>query len=156
MDKVPEEEDARVCGVVLLRHDGAALLQLRDEKPEIIDPGLWVFPGGHAEAGESAKHAAFREFREETLYECRALRPLGTYSASELGYEGEYSMSFFFDTFDGMQEYRCCEGQDLRFVARDAVAGLPRRDYLTRIWDAALASVEESSFSSAKVAKAHH
>jgi hypothetical protein len=44
----PPAGDGRelVCGVVLLRADGAALLQLRDDKPEIRDPGIWVFPGG--------------------------------------------------------------------------------------------------------------
>jgi 8-oxo-dGTP pyrophosphatase MutT (NUDIX family) len=40
---------AQVCGVVLLREDGAALLQHRDDIPGIADPGLWVFPGGHRE-----------------------------------------------------------------------------------------------------------
>ena len=40
------DETSPVCGVVLLREDGAALLQLRDDRPDIQDPGIWVFPGG--------------------------------------------------------------------------------------------------------------
>ena len=35
-----------VAGIVLLRDDGAALLQLRDDEPSIQDPGIWAVPGG--------------------------------------------------------------------------------------------------------------
>jgi 8-oxo-dGTP pyrophosphatase MutT (NUDIX family) len=132
-----------VCGVVLLRDDGAALLQLRDDKPTIQDPGIWVFPGGHAEPGEEIEAAARREFREETCYRCSDLRLLASYSCEELGYSGDYRIVIFWTYFDGAQEVRCCEGQDLRFVARDAVGSLPTRDYLPRVWDQALAASSE-------------
>src|SRR5207244_7304545 len=62
-----------VAGVVLLRDDNSALLQLRDNKPGLNAAGLWVFPGGHCEPGESIEAGARREFREETGYEWGAL-----------------------------------------------------------------------------------
>ena len=59
----------RVCGVVLLRADGAALLQLREEKPEMAHPGQWVFPGGHIEPEETLEQGARRAFTEEGYYQ---------------------------------------------------------------------------------------
>jgi 8-oxo-dGTP pyrophosphatase MutT (NUDIX family) len=70
---------AQVCGVVLLREDGAALLQYRDDIPGIVDPGLWVFPGSHREDNETSEQAARREFLEETRYQCRDLQTLGMF-----------------------------------------------------------------------------
>lgn len=129
-----------VCGVVLLRDDGAALLQLRDDIPEIEDPGIWVFPGGHMETGEKPEDAARREFLEETCYRCGNLHFLVSYAAMELAYSGEHRMFFFWSRFDGQQEIRCREGQDLRFVQRHELSRLPAREYLQGIWDLALAA----------------
>ena len=129
-----------VCGVVLLRSDGAALMQLRDEKPGINDPGLWCFPGGHCEPGEAHSVCASREFFEETRYRCTDLRHLVTFAAAEIGYRGEYEISFFLEPFDGVQQWDCCEGQDLRFVRRQEAGVLPMREYVTRVWDLAMAA----------------
>ena len=68
-----------VGGVVLLREDNAALLQLRDNKPGLNAAGLWVFPGGHCEPGESLEAGARREFREETGYDCGELAWVTTF-----------------------------------------------------------------------------
>jgi len=135
---------ATVCGVVLLREDGAALLQLRDDKPTIQDPGIWVFPGGHAEPGEEPQAAAWREFLEETCYRIDDLRFLVSFPAKDLGDQGDHDIIFFWTCFDGVQQIKCCEGQDLRFVARDAVRLLPIRDYLERVWDLALVASNTS------------
>ena len=83
---MPVDSRKNVCGVVLLRRDGAVLLQLRDDKPEIQDPGIWVFPGGHVEPHETLEEGARREFLEETCYSCSELTRLVGYSGDELGY----------------------------------------------------------------------
>ena len=132
--------DTAVCGVVLLRSDGAALLQLRDDKPGIADPGIWVFPGGHVEPGESLESAARREFLEETCYRCDRLFEVVRFAAKEIGYSSDFCFALFWSRFDGQQEITCCEGQQLRFVPRRAAELLPKRDYLLRVWDMALAA----------------
>ena len=46
--------------------DGRVLLQLRDDIPGIIKPGMWCFFGGGIETGEDPHDAVAREFEEET------------------------------------------------------------------------------------------
>jgi 8-oxo-dGTP pyrophosphatase MutT (NUDIX family) len=123
-----------VVGVVLLRDDGAALLQHRDEIETISDPGLWVFPGGHVEPGEAPDAGAARELEEETRYRCARLRLLTGFSVPE----GE--LLFFWEEYDGRQPVECREGQALQFIPREEVGKLPRQNYLARVWDLALAA----------------
>lgn len=136
------ESTTTVCGIIVLRSDGAALLQHRDDIPTINDPGLWVVPGGHLEPGETPIAGAAREVEEETCYRCTQPRPLAEFHASELGYSGNFRMIFFWDEYDGIQRFECREGQDAGFITRAHAAQLPARDYLVRIWDLALAARE--------------
>jgi 8-oxo-dGTP pyrophosphatase MutT (NUDIX family) len=129
-----------VCGVVLLRNDGAALMQLRDNKPEILDPGMWVFPGGHREPGESLEACAMREFFEETRYRCSELLPVIHFVAADIGYTGGYSVNFYWTRYDGVQPYVCCEGQELRFLNLDECPGLATPAYVPRVWRLARAA----------------
>jgi 8-oxo-dGTP diphosphatase len=136
----PPAVSTAVCGIVVLRADGAALLQHRDYIPTIQDPGLWVIPGGHLEPGEAPLAGAAREVEEEMCYRCPHPRPLVDFHCTELGYQGDFRMIFFWDDYDGRQRIECREGQAAAFVRRDEVGPLPRRDYLTRVWDLALAA----------------
>lgn len=54
---------------VVLRDDHVLLVQ-RGKQP---DRGLWGFPGGHVEPGETALEAAVRELHEETGVRARAV-----------------------------------------------------------------------------------
>lgn len=119
-------------GVVLLRDDGAALLQHRDDISTISDPGLWVFPGGHVEWGETPSECAVREMEEETCYRCHNLRPL-----IHLAIEGG-TLLFFWENYDGLQSVACREGQGLEFIDRRKVESLPRQSCLTEVFDLAL------------------
>ena len=116
----------------MLRDDGAALLQHRDNISTISDPGLWVFPGGHLNEGETPQVGAAREMEEETRYRCHNLRPL-TRLAIEEG-----TLLFFWDNYDGRQRLACREGQGLKFVDRQTVESLPKQPYLTDVFDLAL------------------
>jgi 8-oxo-dGTP diphosphatase len=52
--------------ILLIRADGALILQLRDDKPTITNPGFVSSFGGHIESGEEPLEAAVREINEET------------------------------------------------------------------------------------------
>ena len=126
-------------GVVLLRDDGAALLQHRDDISTISDPGLWVFPGGHLEWNETPREGATREMEEETCYRCHNLRPLIRLAIEE----GE--LLFFWDDYDGRQHVACREGQALEFVNRQKVESLTKQPYVTEVFDLALAAQRSSN-----------
>ena len=135
----PQTNIRQVVGVVLLRDDGAALLQHRDDIPTISDPGLWVFPGGHVEQGETLRDGAAREMEEETCYRCHNLRPLIRLEIEE------GTLSFFWQNYDGRQRVACREGQRLEFIDRRKVDSLPRQSYLNDVFDLALAAQKRAN-----------
>ena len=53
----------KVGAIAVVLHDDAALMVQRGKEP---NAGLWGFPGGHVEWGETALEAAVRELDEET------------------------------------------------------------------------------------------
>ncbi len=53
----------RLGAIAVVLRPGEVLLVQRGKQP---DAGLWGFPGGHVEWGETALDAALRELREET------------------------------------------------------------------------------------------
>jgi len=62
------EADAFAVTALLVTEDRRFLLQLRDEKPDIILPGHWSCFGGHLDPGETADQAMLRELDEELRY----------------------------------------------------------------------------------------
>lgn len=64
MEQRSERDDERrgVVGAALVR-DGRVLASRRTAPPELA--GLWEFPGGKVEPGESDEQALVRELREE-------------------------------------------------------------------------------------------
>lgn len=136
-------ESRRVTGVVLLRADGAALLQHRDDKPGISAPGQWVFPGGHCGEGEPCRDCARREFHEETGYDCRDLEYVTklSYVCPDIG--GEFAVTFWRSRYDGTSPVHCFEGQEVRFLSQAEAARQHTPSYLFDVWNLALA--EENS-----------
>lgn len=130
----------RVSAVVLLREDGAALLQLRDEKPGLARAGMWVMPGGHCDPGESMADCARREFREETDYDCADLKFLLSMLDTDDVTGTTHDLFIYWGVYDGVRPYRCLEGQELRFVARTAADAMPIPPCLLQAWDAAMAA----------------
>ena len=135
----------RVAAVVLLRSDGSVLLQLRDNKPGLNAAGLWVFPGGHCEAGETLEAGARREFEEETGYLCAELSSLTAFSHPSDDAQSIYELSIFLCLDDGVQPVRCYEGQTVEFVPREQASWIPMPDFLPGVWDLAIGRLRGTS-----------
>jgi len=127
-----------VGAVILLRSDGAALLQHRDDKPGLRNAGKWVPPGGHAEAGESMFDCARRELREETDYDAANLQHLMSFDDAVEGWPA-YRLTIFWCWYDEIQPVACHEGQALAFIERPMAVKYSIPAYLLDAWDAALA-----------------
>lgn len=56
-------QSPKLAALAVVLHQDRALLVRRKNPP---DAGLWGFPGGHVEWGETVGQAAIRELREET------------------------------------------------------------------------------------------
>jgi len=128
-----------VAGVVLMRSDHSALLQLRDDKPGLNAAGQWVFPGGHSDPGEPLDQAARREFEEETGYRCAELRWITTFEHPSDDGRFTYQLTMFLCRYDGVQAVDCYEGQRVEFLPRQTVAALPTPPYVPWVWDLAIA-----------------
>ena len=63
----------RLGAIAVVLHEGKVLLARRKKEP---DAGLWGFPGGHVEWGETAMDAAVRELLEETGVRAEAVEYL--------------------------------------------------------------------------------
>jgi ADP-ribose pyrophosphatase YjhB (NUDIX family) len=83
----------RVVAAVIVEHTGRMLLQQRAIEPSA---GLWTFPGGFLEIGETAAQGAVREAREEVGLDVFIDGLLGVYTRPAPGivlvvYEGRSS-----------------------------------------------------------------
>jgi len=129
-----------VGAVFLLRDDGAALMQLRDDKPGLRHARMWVPPGGHREPGESMEACARREFLEETGYVCDELHFLTSLIDDHVGGWPAYQLTVFWVHYDSNQRVRCMEGQALKFIRRGEADTYDIPAYLIHIWDMALSA----------------
>lgn len=129
-----------VASVILLRADGAALLQLRDNIPGLSRAGRWVMPGGHSDPGEAVAMTARRELREETGYDSDALKWLAPFEDPE---HPECDGNMFWGRYDGCQTVQCLEGQAVKFVHRNEADDYQLPGFLVELWDRALEAAQK-------------
>ena len=99
---------------LLLIKKNKVLLQKRDDKPYILMPGYWAFPGGTVEYKENIKDAICREIKEETGYKIK--KPiLFNQKLVQLPSMKKIFMCFFYDIYDGKQKIKCFEGKKMEF-----------------------------------------
>jgi len=105
---------------LLVAEDGRLLLQLRDQKPGIVNPGRWGFFGGHVEHGETPAQAFLREMSEELGWRPRHFEP---YATREVDRDGWHVTSHVFAAHLDVEPGALTlgEGQAMALVAPDAL-----------------------------------
>jgi 8-oxo-dGTP diphosphatase len=105
---------------LIVAEDGRLLLQHRDDKPGIINPGRWGCFGGHVDPGERAAHAFVREMDEELGWRPSHFEP---YRRLEVDSDGWHLMSNTFAAHLDVppEALRQTEGQGLGLFAPDAL-----------------------------------
>lgn len=78
-----KRECVRVANALLVLPDHRWVMQRRDDKPNIADPGMLSFFGGHIEDGEAPGDAIVRELAEETSLACGEFTLARVYTDTE-------------------------------------------------------------------------
>ena len=128
----------KVAAIVLLRADGAALLQHRDDKPGLSHRNKWTPPGGHSDPGEALEDCARREFLEETDYLLGDLHLFAQFVDDNPVGCPPLELFVFWSRYDGRQPVACHEGQALEFISRSRAGEYDIPQYLVDLWDRAL------------------
>lgn len=111
-----------VSAVALIDPEGRVLLAQRPEGKSLA--GLWEFPGGKVESGESPEAALIRELREELGIETKAscLAPL-TFASHSYEHFHLLMPLFACRRWDGIASGQ--EGQNLAWVRPDRLKDYP-------------------------------
>ncbi len=98
--------------IILKNSKNELLLQLRDEKPEIVYLGYWGFIGGGVEDGETELQAIKREIKEEIDCDIGPTKELGKFYLKK----EDIIVTIFLSRIDKkIEEIKLTEGQAIRF-----------------------------------------
>jgi len=104
----------------LIERGNEVLVSRRRDRPN--KPGLWEFPGGKIEPGETEHKALIRELREELAIDST---PGALYARVEHRYaELEVELSLFRTQIPLDAQPRALEAQEVRWVLRTAMPSL--------------------------------
>ena len=112
---------------LIVASDGRVLLQHRDDKPGIYEPGRWGLFGGGVETGESTAEAFLREMQEELGWRPKHFE---TYRSIELQLPETKLLSHVFAAHLDMpvEQLVLGEGQGMALFAVDALPDLIATD----------------------------
>ena len=102
--------------MAIIVQDGKYLMQLRDEIPTILYPGVWGLFGGHIESGESPQFGLKRELIEEINYSAPSLTKFRSLPSNK------YLRHFFYCTLTiSVSDLELNEGWDLKLVTSQEI-----------------------------------
>jgi len=116
--KKPPPHLIAAASVIVLKRDAVCLV--RRDRPR--KAGLWSFPGGRLEPGETPEAAARRELAEETGLSVGDLVPLGDFDPTG---EGAIRLNVFAASWQGGEPLAASDAADARFWPLQALADVP-------------------------------
>lgn len=130
----------RVGALAVVPRNGQVLLVRRCNPP---DAGLWGFPGGHVESGETAHDAAARELLEETGVEAAPRRYLTNIDAIRYRPNGvlasHYLLASVLCDYLRGEPVAADDVSDARWVGPEELANLPTSAHVAELAALALA-----------------
>ena len=117
MNLKPTPEQPIPVTMAIIYQEGKYLMQLRDNIPHILYPGVWGLFGGHLDPGERPEAGLRRELIEEISYHVRELTPFRTYRDSQ------YLRYLFSCPLEvSLDKLELHEGEDFNLLTADAIA----------------------------------
>jgi mutator protein MutT len=112
---------------VAVVRDGRVLLVRRARPPS---QGLYAFPGGKVEAGETLEQAALRELKEETGLEAHDFQPVETIfiEGSGEGHPVDYRLTVFGAAYAGGEPQPADDAETAAFYTLAEMAAMPLAD----------------------------
>ena len=102
----------RVVAAVISRDDQYLITQRR---PSAVLPGLWEFPGGRVEEGETDEAALKREVSERVDVDIKVLACIGRRTHDYVGYSVD--LALYQASIDGDKEPQAVRVADCRWVS---------------------------------------
>ena len=126
------------CGASAAILRGPEILLMQRSKGAFT--GLWSLPGGHIEPGETARDAALREVREETLVDAEILGLIDVHNIILHKPDGSLATHYLLAVHHGRwlsgEPQAASDSLASRFFGLDALDGLPMtvgaRDFIRR------------------------
>ena len=114
---------AEILGVIGVLRDAEGRVLMVERSAHVRSPGLWCFPGGHVEPGESLQDAVARELLEELGLVVEAREHLGFVRVPGSAYRLEV---LTVERVSGDLRLHAAEVADARYVTIDEVASVGR------------------------------
>lgn len=116
--RVRKRWDAITATALIVDRDGRFLLQHRDDKPDIYNPGLWGSFGGGIDPYEAPADGLLRELQEELSWQPERVELLGAYP-----YDGGKLLIYVYITpiAVALESLVLGEGQGMAFFVPDAL-----------------------------------
>jgi mutator protein MutT len=123
MPRLPDEERVRVDSTIVVaaavvERDDRFLVTRRQEGVHL--EGVWEFPGGKCDPGESLEACLVRELREELAVGAQVVDEI--FSVAHTYADRRVELHFFTCTLDGEPQPQL--GQQMQWVHRSELAGL--------------------------------
>jgi len=114
----PQPDKTLAASVIVLRRDAVCLVR-RDRPPMA---GLWSFPGGRLNPGETPVDAARRELAEETGLSVGQLVLLGDFDPTG---KGAIDLNVFAARWQGGEPIAASDAAEARFCPLQVLADVP-------------------------------